>query len=301
MPSIEKMVQHALNLANDDYHGYSWADRWGRDRDCSSTVYDAAEEGGYGVGRGPDKTRYTGTMIADFTAVGFTCYRYDEFEEFRGCILLRDPWGPMGHTEIYLGDGLTVGAHIAETGDVYGEPGDQTGNEISVAPNPEWWDYILVPPPDGPEYVSPYQDAGVPLNNAGIWYQTHCQNLGWCDPVRDGQQAGTTGFALRAEAIAINPPPGWKLRVKLHLANIGWVTYDGIVNGNTVVIGTTGQLRQIEEIIIEVVERPDGDNRKLYFQVHQQNVGWKAWTEEGYASGSNGENLRLEAIRIKIE
>lgn len=146
MGRIESMIDHAVAIANDDSHGYSWADRWDVDRDCSSLMYDSANAAGYPVGRGNDKTRYTGTMIDDFTAAGFTCYDYGAVDLERGDILLRDPWGAAGHTEMYLGDGLTVGAHIAETGDVYGQPGDQTGNEISVANNPGNWNYILRPP-----------------------------------------------------------------------------------------------------------------------------------------------------------
>lgn len=147
MGRIQAMIDHAVAIANDDSHGYSWADRWNVDRDCSSLMYDSADAAGYDVGRGGDK--YTGTMIDDFSNAGFTVHDYDSFEEYPGCILLRDPAGPGGHTEMYIGDGLTVGAHIAETGDVYGEPGDQTGDEISIAPNPGNWDYILEPPMEG--------------------------------------------------------------------------------------------------------------------------------------------------------
>ena len=143
---IEAMVQHAIDIANDDSHGYSWAERWNIDRDCSSLMYDSADAAGYPVGRGEDKTRYTGTMIDDFTAAGFTKHEYGSLELMRGDILLRDPWGKGGHTEMYIGDGMTVGAHSSETGGVYGEPGDQTGNEISIAPNYGNWDYVLRPP-----------------------------------------------------------------------------------------------------------------------------------------------------------
>ena len=55
---------------------------------------------------------------------------------------------------MYIGNGKFVGAHIAETGDVDGKPGDQTGNEISVckAYIPEFgWDYVLVPPKETAE------------------------------------------------------------------------------------------------------------------------------------------------------
>lgn len=71
MPSKQAMVDHAVAIANDDSHGYSWADRWNTDRDCASLIYDSANAAGYAIGRGPDKTRYTGTMIDDFTAAGF--------------------------------------------------------------------------------------------------------------------------------------------------------------------------------------------------------------------------------------
>lgn len=148
MGSIDKMVQHAVSIAKNDYYGYSWADRWSHDRDCSSLMYDSADAAGYPVGRGTDKTRYTGTMIADFTAAGFTKYNYGSVSLQRGDILLRDPWGSEGHTEMYIGNGQLVGAHCSETGGVYGQPGDQTGNEISIGPLYGWWDYVLRPPDD---------------------------------------------------------------------------------------------------------------------------------------------------------
>ena len=149
MGSREAMVNHIIAIANDDSHGYSWADRWNVDRDCSSLMYDGADAGGYPVGKFDyDYSRYTGTMIPDFTSAGFTCLDYGSVPLERGDVLLRDPYGRGGHTEIYIGDGLTCGAHIAETGDVYGEPGDQTGFEISITPNPGGWDYILRPEED---------------------------------------------------------------------------------------------------------------------------------------------------------
>jgi GH25 family lysozyme M1 (1,4-beta-N-acetylmuramidase) len=144
--SIEKMVQHAVSIANNDYYGYSWADRWDHDRDCSSLMYDSADAAGYSVGRGPDKTRYTGTMIDDFCGAGFTKYNFGSVVLKRGDILLRDPWGSGGHTEMYIGNSQTVGAHSAENGGVYGQPGDQTGNEISITAMWGSWDYVLRPP-----------------------------------------------------------------------------------------------------------------------------------------------------------
>ena len=86
----------------------------------------------------------TFTMKEDLEAVGFTAIPYNEADLQVGDILLHS----QEHCEIYIGDGQTVGAHVNENGDiVLGQPGDQTGQEISVGPN--WkpnWQWILRPP-----------------------------------------------------------------------------------------------------------------------------------------------------------
>ena len=156
----------------------------------------------------------------------------------------------------------------------------------------------------------PEQVPGSTVNNAGLTYRAHCEDIGWCDPVRDGQTAGTVGYSCRLEAFKISPPDGWELCAKVHVSNVGWLKYPGIKKGdssgtgsstNDPIIGTVGKSQAIEAVIIEVTKRPAGDNRKLYFRVHKQNFGWLSYTEEGYCSGSDGESLRLEAIQMKIE
>ena len=146
MSKIQKMVDLAIKIARDDSHGYSQRRRWpsqGTDFDCSSLMYYCAHEAGYDV----PLSGYTGTMLADFTKAGFTAVPFDgnlsDLEP--GDIMLN----VQDHTEMYVGNGKFVGAHIAETGDVDGAPGDQTGDEISEcnAYVPSFgWDYVLVPP-----------------------------------------------------------------------------------------------------------------------------------------------------------
>ena len=143
------------------------------------------------------------------------------------------------------------------------------------------------------------QIPGAAFNDAGMRYQAHVQNLGWCDWVHDGQVAGTTGAELRLEGLHIDPPPGWELEVAVHMQDIGWKLYTGIVHGNTVLIGSTGESRRIEMFGIRVVKKPEGAP-DLFFQGHQQNVGWKAWTKDGFFTGSDAESSRLEALRIRI-
>lgn len=182
MLSREAMVRYAVAIAEDDSHGYSWADRWDIDRDCASLMYDSAASAGFPVGRGPDKTRYTGTMIDDFTNAGFTLLKYAAVELRRGDILLRNPWSSEnGHTEMYIGDNQLVGAHCSENGTAYGEPGDQTGNEISVGPLYGNWDYVLRP--DDREVRMGEWLKGTSKGNTNKWWYRHvdgsCTKSDW--------------------------------------------------------------------------------------------------------------------------
>lgn len=164
MGKIQKMVDYAVKIANDDSHGYSQSRRWasqGTDRDCSSLMYDAAHHAGYNVTVGPSGTHYTGTMIDDFRKAGFKVYDFDgnlnDLE--KGDILVRDPWGEDGHTEMCIGGGKFVGAHSSEYGTADGKPGDQTGNEISVCNAYGNWDYVLEPPKEGTVSKTTWKDG----------------------------------------------------------------------------------------------------------------------------------------------
>lgn len=126
---VEDAIQWALAIARDNSHGYDQGSRWGPDYDCSSLVYEAFRVGG-GFDL-PVHSGYTGTMVADFTAAGFTWLPgigNSASELQRGDILLNI----QAHVEIYLGENMNVGAHINEFGGIIGgQTGDQTGNEIS--------------------------------------------------------------------------------------------------------------------------------------------------------------------------
>lgn len=130
MGRIERYVKWALDIAADDRHGYSQAVRWSPDYDCSSFVISALEAAGLPM-RAYGAT-YTGNMTSALKACGF--YRVKNVDLSSGAGLVRGDilLNPATHTEIYIGDGRTVGAHGSETGGKYGKAGDQTGNEISV-------------------------------------------------------------------------------------------------------------------------------------------------------------------------
>lgn len=128
--SIDSVVQGAIDwalaIAADDSHGYSRKSRWGNPNfDCSSLVISSWQAAGIpvkDVGAG-----YTGNMRSAFTKVGFEWIPGNlQVEDLQpGDVLLN----PNSHTEMYIGDGMTVGAH----GDKDGRDGDSGGSEISVA------------------------------------------------------------------------------------------------------------------------------------------------------------------------
>lgn len=167
-------VKRILHYAEDDSHGYSQkppSGRWGPDYDCSSLLYQAADDAGYPVGTGSDKVRFTGTMLKDFEKAGFQILPFanvgiSDLEV--GDILLNLAL----HAEVYVGNGESVGATGSETGGYVGEAGDQTGSEIEKHPVTTFdkeWDYILRPPAEeneeGDEEVPPmYNQPGQGLN-----------------------------------------------------------------------------------------------------------------------------------------
>lgn len=139
---VEDAINWILSVASDDSHGYDQANRWGPDYDCSSLIYE-----GFRVGGGfnlPTHSGYTGSMVSDFTAAGFTWlpgYGNSASDCKRGDILLN----AGAHVELYLGEGMNVGAHMNEFGGITGgQPGDQTGQEISKGGYYSFpWDGIL--------------------------------------------------------------------------------------------------------------------------------------------------------------
>ena len=135
---IDRYVNWAVAIANDESHGYSQYNRWGPDYDCSSFVCSALLAAGF-----PNSgATWTGNMKSLLKKIGFVWHKGTDGLQ-RGDIMLVHS-NLRQHTEIYIGDNMLVGAHIAETGDIDGVTGDQTGNEISVTSyyNAPWQGYL---------------------------------------------------------------------------------------------------------------------------------------------------------------
>lgn len=138
--AIRRAMEWQLEIAADNRHGYSQADRWGPDYDCSSFVITAWEQAGV-----PIKTAgatYTGNMYDVFTRCGF--------QDVTGSVDLATGAGMQPgdvllnharHTATYIGNGQLVHARSSEGNSVQG---DQSGNEIRVQPYYNGpWDCVL--------------------------------------------------------------------------------------------------------------------------------------------------------------
>lgn len=142
MTVINNATAWAVNIANDNSHGYDQIGRWGPDYDCSSLVISAYEQAGVKVKEAG--ATYTGNMRAAFVKCGFEAIPYKKgMTLYKGDVLLNE----KHHTALYIGDGQIVQASSNEKGGIYnGKDGDQTGREIATGRFYEYskgWDYVL--------------------------------------------------------------------------------------------------------------------------------------------------------------
>lgn len=144
MTKPEAAVKWAVNIANDQKHGYSQQSRWGNpDYDCSSFAISAYKAAGVPINT--SVVNYTGNMSAlkqyGFTDVTSKVNLNTQKGLQPGDILYWHKGGTNGHTAIYVGNGQIAHAR----GQSYGSPapGDQ-GTEIAVCPYYRGnWQHVL--------------------------------------------------------------------------------------------------------------------------------------------------------------
>lgn len=123
MASIETAVSWAVQIANDDTHGYSQVNRNGPDYDCSSFVSTALYMGGFDIAT----TNNTNTLYKALTSCGFEAIT--DTTRKRGDIFLT----PGKHVVLCVDASNIVHASQDENGGITGSTsGDQTGKEICV-------------------------------------------------------------------------------------------------------------------------------------------------------------------------
>lgn len=145
--------------------------------------------------------------------------------------------------------------------------------------------------------------------NGSIEYKTHVQDIGWQDWKSNGQMSGTTGQSKRLEAIKVKlsgeAANQYDVYYRVHAQDYGWL--DWAKNGESA--GTEGYSKRLEGIQIVLVKKGEsapGSTSKPFickmikYQTHVQNIGWQGEKADGEMSGTTGQSLRLEAIKIQL-
>lgn len=127
-----------------------------------------------------------------------------------------------------------------------------------------------------------------------VQYQAHVQDIGWQEPVKDWDIAGTVGKSLRLEALTMFDNSPYNIKVEGHVQDIGWTSqrFEGEVEG------TIGQSKRLEAVKVILDGAPS--NIHIEYQAHVQGIGWQNVVRDGAIAGTTGQSLRLEAIRIRV-
>ena len=128
-------------------------------------------------------------------------------------------------------------------------------------------------------------------------YSTHVRTLGWMDAVTNGETSGTTGQALRIEAIKIDIESDADIGLSYqgYVQKKGW--QDPVSAGQ--VAGTTGDALRMEAIRIALTGA-DAEKYDIYYRTHVAKFGWLDWAKNGEAAGTAGYGYQMEAIEICI-
>lgn len=147
-----------------------------------------------------------------------------------------------------------------------------------------------------------------------VEYETHVRDIGWQDPVQDGQIAGTTGKNKPIEAIKIRLTGQlnevYDVYYRVYVENKGWMGWT--TGGNAA--GSVGFAYSVKAIEIRLC-KPDSSNipemttpacltednmGMVVYNAHVQNVGWQKKVSDGAIAGTTGKGLGIEALTVSI-
>lgn len=124
MPDLNRFVQHAIDICNDNRRGYDQPRRMsGVDIDCSELVRESLAYGGFSV----PGWLWTGNEIKELTKRGWV------WHEGTAGVRYGDILWKKGHTAVHIGHDTRAEAWMNEFGGASGgKQGDQTGNEVRL-------------------------------------------------------------------------------------------------------------------------------------------------------------------------
>lgn len=145
-----------------------------------------------------------------------------------------------------------------------------------------------------------------------VYYRVHAANIGWMGWARNGQEAGTQGYAYGVEAVQVllvpkgGQPPSSSgsatpeafrrrpvdVSVRAHVSQLGW---RGAVRGGATA-GTTGRALAVEALQVGLTDQQLAGSVQV--RAHVSNVGWQDWTSG--TAGTTGRGLPIEAVQVRL-
>ena len=164
---------------------------------------------------------------------------------------------------------------------------------------------IEVTDPDSGEMLDP--------SILGVEYSGHVQNVGWESYVSNGEICGRPGKNLRIEAIRMRLTgelaDQYDIYYCMHCQNYGWLAWAK----NDTPAGTAGMSLRVEAIRIRIVEKGSTAPSNLsgwtksflysptiYYASYVEGSGWQSEVTKGKISGTSGQSLKLEGIKIRV-
>jgi uncharacterized protein YjdB/beta-N-acetylglucosaminidase len=136
------------------------------------------------------------------------------------------------------------------------------------------------------------------LTKPSVLYSSHVENLGWLNPVENGELSGTEGQGLRLEAIQIsleNTSLSGGISYKTHVQDLGWL--ESVNNGE--ISGTTGENKHVEAIQMNLTGQI-AEYYDVYYRVYSETFGWLDWAKNGESAGTASLNKQLEAFEVVL-
>ena len=141
-----------------------------------------------------------------------------------------------------------------------------------------------------------------------IEYRVHVQSIGWQDYKENGELAGTTGESKRIEAIQIRLTGDisdvYDVYYRVHAQKYGWLGWAK----NDEMAGTSGYGYRLEALEIKLLNKGESIESDIpfYYQdyirynSYLQNIGWQGEAADGQMSGTTGNSLAIEALKVYL-
>ncbi len=157
-------------------------------------------------------------------------------------------------------------------------------------------------------------DAELNGSSIPISYSSHIQDIGWQNAVNNNEISGTEGLAKRLEAITISISDSelaekYNIWYRVHAQDYGWLGW----TSNGAKAGTSGFSKRLEAIQIVILpsdsDAPGSTDQpyvspttlgNVIYQTHIENIGWQSYKTDGQTSGTTGQSLRLEGIKLYL-